>query len=184
MSRRLLSIVKQSSNSSQAPQSRVINESDREEVLVGRLLTYPVALKPSSGAPDSRLVYVASVLLDSRLTLVRAFNWETCDSSALRILLFVYVRQGEDKELSIRSLRNLSVLGPGTVSLRWTAKLLDDGILELLVGAEPEDRLIRFTADGIRGIEHWLRCIDFGIRSGRPESELSTRPSPPGEPQH
>jgi hypothetical protein len=133
--------------------------------LIRRFLALPLTPQKISRAPDERLVHVAAVLLTSQLTLAQSFNWELCYSPIQRILLHVYVRQGQGRKSSIRSLCDFPILGPGTVALRWAAKLVGDGILELAAAEEPSDRLIQLTSDGLAGLEHWLRCIDSGLMS-------------------
>lgn len=163
MSRPLVSLVNRASKD--GPERADVRDEPREESLIQKLLALPTTSQRRSETPEDRLVHVASVLLTSQLALAQAFSWDVCCSPVQRIMLFVYLRQGQGRDTSIRSLCSFPILGPGTVALRWAAKLLSDGILELAEAAESSDRLIRLTPDGVRGLEHWLRCIDSGLKT-------------------
>lgn len=162
MTSRPLSIVNGGTNGSEAHVSGR-EESQRHHLLIQRLLARPTSLKLDSAAPDARLVQVASILLDGQLRLEEIFGWELCYSPVQRILFFTYVRQGQSRDTSIRSLCSTPVLGPGSVVLRWAAKLLDDRVLELTPAADPCDRLIRLTSEGVFGLEQSLRFIESEI---------------------
>jgi hypothetical protein len=155
MTARLLSIVQAG-----AERSRGGDESRREQLLLQKLLAFPTARRGDSRSADKRLVPVASVLLKSQLTLAEAFGWESCLSPLQPLLLLVYVRQGRGSEISLRSLCHTPVLGPGSVALRWTAKLLADGVLELTGASEPDDRLLRLSSEAVSTLERRLRDIN------------------------
>ena len=164
MPRQLLSIVKPGPNSSDADGAG--SGPEREELLIERLLALPADPRGRPADLDRRLVRVASVLLDSDLLLERAFNWGSWLAPVQRILLLVYVRQGQGRDISIRSLRDLSILGPGTVALRWTAKLVGDGIVEMFDAGVAADRLLRLSTRGVGALERWLGSIDSGLGRG------------------
>jgi hypothetical protein len=158
----LFSIVNQSSKRSRVG-AGVRNELERERRLIQRFLALPTAAQGMPVTPDGRLLHVASVLLNSQLTIAQAFSRKLCYSPAQLILLLVYVRHGQGRDVSIRSLSTFTSLGPATVALRWAAELVGDGMLEVTKAPEVDDRLLRLTCDGACGLEHWLRCIDSGL---------------------
>jgi len=166
MTRPLVSIVNRGSKGWH-PRTDAGEESRREELLIQRFLGLPKASDRRLVTHDERIAHVGSVLLTSQLVLAQAFSGEICCSPVQRILLFVYLREARGRDTSIRSLCNFPILGPGTVALRWAAKLISDGILELTDAAEASDRLIRLTPDGVTGLERWLRCIDSGLVSDK-----------------
>lgn len=158
----LFSLVDQSTQRSRVG-AGVRDERERERRLIQRLLALPTAAERMPVTPDGRLLHVASVLLNSQLTIAQAFNRELCYSPAQLILLLVYVQHGQRRDVSIRSLGTFTSVGPATVALRWAAKLVGDGILEVAEAQEVDDRLLRLTSDGACGLEHWLRSIDSGL---------------------
>ena len=158
----LFSIGDQRSKRSRVGAS-VRDELERECRLIQRLLALPTAARGMPVTRDGRLLHVASVLLNSQLTIAQAFSQEICYSPAQLILLLVYVRRGQGQDVSIRSLGTFTSLGPATVALRWAAKLVGDGILEVTEAHDVNDRLLRLTPDGACGLEHWLRCVDSGL---------------------
>jgi hypothetical protein len=158
----LLSIVNQGSKRSRVG-AGVRNEMERERLLIQRFLALPTAAQGILITPDGRLLHVASVLLNSQITIAQALGRDLCYSPAQLILLLVYVRHGQGRDVSIRTLSTFPGLGPATVALRWAAKLVGDGILEVTEAHEADDRLLRLTSDGACGLEHWLRCIDSGL---------------------
>ena len=165
MTARLLSIVP-SAQKAAAERPRTGDEARREESLLQKLLAFPVAPRGDAATADKRLVHVASVLLNSELRLAEAFGWESCFSPLQRMLLLVHVRQGRGSEISLRSLCDCPVLGPASVALRWAAKLLADGVLELTEASEPDDRLVRLSSEAVSAIEQRLREINFEFEEG------------------
>lgn len=158
----LFSIVNQSSKRSRV-RAGVRDELERERRLVQRFLALPTAAQGKQIKPDGRLPHLASVLLNSQLTIAEAFSRELCYSPGQLILLLVFVRSGQGRDVSIRSLSTFRILGPATVALRWAAKLVGDGILEVTEAHEVDDRLLRLSSDGACRLEHWLRCIESGL---------------------
>jgi hypothetical protein len=138
----------------------------REQVLIDRLKAFPTASAKGSVPVDQQMVEVASVLLRSQVELADALGWEICYSPPLRLLLLVYVRDAQGRDTSVESLCDCPILAAGTVALRWAAKLLDDGIVELVEGPEPGRPRICVTSDGVRAIERWLRFIKFELNRG------------------
>jgi len=154
-----LSIIKGGAERREAP-AREHGESNREQMLIERFLALPARPRTRAASPDERLVRLGSILLNSQAVLAEALGCESCSSPMERILLFLYVQQGQGRVTSLRSLCNSPVLSPGTVALRWAAKLYGDRDLELIEAAEPGERFIRLTSDGVCRLEQWLRFID------------------------
>jgi hypothetical protein len=85
---------------------------------------------------------------------------------AYGIVLLAYVRQAESDGLPLKSLAALREIGPDTVLLRWAAKLLGDGTLELAEAASrPEETFVRLSSDGMRRLEAWLHSTKADIGS-------------------
>jgi hypothetical protein len=143
--------------------SRRSEELERAASLVQRLLAFPAASAKETRSPNRRLVNVASALLKSLVLFGERFGSDFCDSCSQRILLLVYLRQGQSGHLSPQSLYDSPTLGPTAVTLRWTIKLLGDGVLELVVTPEPDERLIRLNSTALDRLEGWLSDVDLEL---------------------
>jgi hypothetical protein len=125
--------------------------------LIGRLLNYPV-VHDRTERPDAELVPLASALLQCRLTLDLAVGPDLSLDPVWSLLLFVYVRQANGPGVDVASLSNLPAIAPGTVLLRWTIKLINDGILELAqVSLRDAEPVVRLSSDALHNMDDWLR---------------------------
>jgi len=159
MAPRQLSIVNGRAGGTGAP-LRSDPESDRTQALIQRFLALPTRPPTTGAKTNQRLVRLASILLNAQAMLAEAFDCAFAHSSIERLLLYLYVRQGQGTVTSLCSLCNAPLLRPGTVALRWAAKLQADRVLELTEADEADDRFIRLTPDGVCRLERWLRFID------------------------
>jgi hypothetical protein len=159
MAPRQLSIVNRRAGGTGAP-SRSDPESDRTQALIEKFLALPTRPRTTGAKTDQRLVRLASILLNTQAMLAESFDFAFAHSSIEQVLLFLYVRQGQGRVTSLRSLCSAPLLRPGTVALRWAAKLHADGALELTQADETNDRSIRLTSDGVCRLERWLHLID------------------------
>jgi len=135
-------------------------ESDRTQALIQRFLALPTRPRTTGAKIDQRLVRLASILQSARAMLAESFDCAFAHSSMEQVLLFLYVRQGQGRSTSLRSLCSVPLLRPGAVALRWSAKLHADRVVELTEADEADDRFIRLTPDGVCRLERWLRFID------------------------
>jgi hypothetical protein len=152
-------------------------ESDRAQALIQRFLALPTRPWTTGAKIDQRLVRLASILQSAQAMLAEAFDCAFAHSSIEQVLLFLYVRQGQGRATSLRSLCSAPLLRPGTVALRWAAKLHADAALELTEADETNDRFIRLTSDGVGRLERWLRFIDCEVVRGSRSEDLP-RPLP------
>jgi hypothetical protein len=147
------------------PTARSESNSQSATLLIRRLLSYPVERERGAERSDVELVPFASALLQCRVTWDRAFGLVLAVDPVWSLLLLVYVRQANSSGVTVASLWDLPVIGPGTVLVRWIMKLIGDGILELAEecagDAEP---VVRLSPDGLHKMEHWLRSAkaEFG----------------------
>lgn len=82
-------------------------------------------------------------------------------------MLYVYVGNGQNANLSVTSLSNSPGVGPTTVALRWMAKLLDDGVLELTQGASlAGEPIVRLSFDALTKLEEWLAEVQLAPTGG------------------
>lgn len=136
-----------------------------ENSLIRHLLTFPLVERDSPGRADRRLVELASALLNSHASRKDHFPPDLFDHPVWTLMLFVYVRQGQDADLSIDSLCESPAVGTATVALRWTAKLLNDGIFELVRNPSNASRVaVQLSPVAMKSLDNWLR--DTAIRIG------------------
>jgi hypothetical protein len=162
MAREVISIT--STRSSRCGQS-ADRRSKSATSLISRLLNHSFAGRSNWEKPEAELARLASALLQCRIAWDRALGLNLALDPVWSMLLLVYVRQLNSPGVPIASLSNLPIAGPDTVILRWTIKLVDEGILELAEdragGAEP---VVQLSPDALYKIEEWLRAskAEFG----------------------
>lgn len=128
-------------------------------LLISRLLNYPINRERGAEKSDAELVPLASALLQCRLTWDRAVGLDLSLDPVWSILLLIYARQANSPGLAVASLGDLPVIGPGTVLVRWTTKLVSDGILELAEDcARDAEPVVRLSPDALHKMEDWLRA--------------------------
>lgn len=135
--------------------------------LIRQVLNFPVVQRDKPQKADARLVSVASSLLDAHLRRGRYFSADSFSDPAWIIMLYVYVENGQNANLSVTSLSNSPGVGPATVALRWMAKLLDDGVLELTQGASlAGEPIVRLSFDALTKLEEWLAEVRLAPTGG------------------
>jgi hypothetical protein len=133
----------------------IADERERELLLLRRIAELPLAPAEECTAPDAGLVALAAALLESDVTFGTAFGGACCSASAQRLLLTVYVAEGQNCDLSLASLCSSAAFEPHTVTLRWALKLLADGVLKLVAGPDGE-RALRVAPAARIDFHRWL----------------------------
>lgn len=133
----------------------IADKRERELLLLRRIAELPLTPAGESTAPDAALVRLAAALLESDVTFGTAFGGACCGASAQRLLLAVYVAEGQDCDLSLTSLCGSAAFEPAPVTLRWALKLLGDGVLKLVAGADGE-RALRVAPGARVELDRWL----------------------------
>lgn len=126
--------------------------------LMNGLLNYPMARGPSAAQPDCALAPLASALFQSRLAWERNVGPEYSGDPVWSILLLIYEQQAERGGLEVSSFPDLPMFAPDTVLVRWTMKLISDGVAELAKDtARKGEPVLRLTSEGVSRIERWLQ---------------------------
>lgn len=133
----------------------IADRQQREVLLLRRIAERPVTPVGESNAPDGGLVALAAALLESDVWFGTAFGGACCGASTQRLLLAIYVAEGQDCDLSLTSLCNSAAFEPAAVTLRWALKLLDDGVLKLVAGADGQ-RALRVAPAARVELDCWL----------------------------
>ena len=156
MAREVISIT--SARPSRSGQS-ADRDSKSATSLISRLLNHSVAGRCNEEKPEAELARLASALLQCRIAWDRALGLNLTLDPVWSVLLFVYVRQLDSPGVPIAWLSDLPMAGPDTVILRWTIKLVDEGILELAEdSAGGAERVVQLSPDALHKIEEWLRA--------------------------
>lgn len=142
----------------------IADERDRELLLLRRIAELPLAPAEGRSAPEAALIPLAAVLLESDVTFGKVFGGACCGASAQRLLLAVYVSEGQGFDLSLASLRNSAAFEPPAVALRWALKLLADGVLQLVAGVDGE-RAFRVAPAARIELDHWLTRTGTALAS-------------------
>jgi len=164
MPRPVLSVVRGSEACDR--DSRTRDTSRSATALIDRLLKFTVVRGRAPEKPDQDLVPLATALVKCKAMWRRMVASDECTIPEYGILLLAYVRQAENSGLPLRSLAGLREIGPDTVLLRWAAKLLGDGMLELAQAeSRPAETCVRLSSDGLRRVETWLHSAKADIES-------------------
>jgi hypothetical protein len=125
--------------------------------LTDRLRSYGIVRDRGTEKPDTDLVRLASALLECRMMLDPALGL-TLSIDAVWLLLLIYIRQAEAPGVTLAALSESPITGSGTVTLRWTAKLVNDRLVQLSENSErPAEPFVRLSSVGFTKLESWLR---------------------------
>jgi hypothetical protein len=142
----------------------IADERERERLLLRRIAELPTARPAERSAPDAGLIGLAATLLESDVTFGAAFGEACCGTSAKRLLLAVYVAEGQNCDLSLAALAASRTFDPFAVTLRWALKLLADGLLEL-VQCPGGERALRVSPMARIELDQWLTRTRMAMSS-------------------
>ena len=129
-----------------------------ESSLVRHLLSFPLARHEKPRKADRRLVELASAILDAETARRDYFSSDLLEQPVWTLMLLAYVRHGQSAGIAVDSLCESPAIGPVRVVLRWTARLLSDGLFELAENQSCSGGpVVRLSPDAMDNLEDWLR---------------------------